>query len=554
MVEMLARRSRTVPSLLAACAAALAVAPAAASAGEKGFQYGVVAADVGQRSAILWARANGTGPALAQVSRGRRFGGCKIGRAPGSFKAFASADRDRTVQKRIGSLRPGTKYHYRWCMSGGRHSSTGSFETAPAPGRARTIRFALSGDQDALAEPGEDHPYWNRFQIWNRIRAEDNDFNVLMGDTIYSDTEVPGHGLAQVATTVPQKWRKYRINLGQEPWVRARGSASYYAHWDDHEFINDFSKFENSFPLSVGTVNINGKELYKRGLKAFRNYNPVGYQRKTGIYRSFRWGRNLEIFFLDERSFRSRSADYGGACDNPASSGNADLAPTAPQGVRNAFGALIPSLASPAPPACLAKINDPDRTMLGAAQLARFKRAVKRSTATFKVIFNEVPIQQFYALPYDRWEGYEAERQKLLNFLRNNVKNVVFLTTDDHANLVNDARLKTLEPGGPVDSGIMDITTGPIATANYALEIDDAVGGPYAGLIHSAFFKPVPPNGVGMTCAGMDQFSYAEVTVSGSELKVELKALGAGGRVLDTADIAANPGAAPCGPYVIPRS
>ena len=133
--------------------------------------------------------------------------------------------------------------------------------------------------------------------------------------------------------------------------------------------------------------------------------------------------------------------------------------------------------------------------MLGAAQLARFKRAIKRSTATFKVIFNEVPIQQFYALPYDRWEGYEAERQKLLRFLKNNVKNVVFLTTDDHANLVNDARLKTLEPGGPVDSGIMDITTGPIATANYALEIDDAVGGPYAGLIHDLFFKPAPPSG-----------------------------------------------------------
>ena len=24
---------------------------------------------------------------------------------------------------------------------------------------------------------------------------------------------------------------------------------------------------------------------------------------------------------------------------------------------------------------------------------------------------NELPIQQFYANPYDRWEGYEAERQ-----------------------------------------------------------------------------------------------------------------------------------------------
>ena len=31
---------------------------------------------------------------------------------------------------------------------------------------------------------------------------------------------------------------------------------------------------------------------------------------------------------------------------------------------------------------------------------------------------NETPIQQFYALPYDRWEGYAYERVKLLNALQ----------------------------------------------------------------------------------------------------------------------------------------
>ncbi len=64
-----------------------------------------------------------------------------------------------------------------------------------------------------------------------------------------------------------------------------------------------------------------------------------------------------------------------------------------------------------------------------------------------------MPIQQFYALPYDRWEGYAVERRELLEFLQQNVKNAVFLTTDVHANMVNDARLQTLEPGGPVNSG-----------------------------------------------------------------------------------------------------
>ncbi len=551
---MSVRRSRSfIAGVAAFSVAAIALAPTA-SAGEKGFKYGVTAGDVNQNSAILWARANGTGTALAQVAKGKNFGGCEIKQAPGRLKANVSSDNDRTVQKRIGDLRPGTKYHYRWCMSGGRHSSTGTFRTPPAPNQAKTIHFALTGDQDALPLPGKKTPYWNKFQIWNKVKAENNDFNVLLGDTIYSDTEVPGHTNAEIATTVPKKWNKYRINLGQKPWVNARGSASYYAHWDDHEFINDFSKFENVFPESGGDININGKTLYERGVKAFRNYNPVSYNKQTGIYRSFRWGKNLEIFFLDERSFRSQSADYGGACDNPAASGNPDLAPTAPQvPTRNTFGFIIPALLNPVPAACLTKINDPNRTMLGSKQLAKFKSAIKSSKATFKVIFNEVPIQQYYSLPYDRWEGYASERTKLLTFLKDKVKNVVFLTTDVHANLVNDARLKTLEPGGPVDSGITEVTTGPTATKNFAGEINDATGGSYAGLIHDLFYKPAPPTGVGMTCAGLDQFSYAEVSVSKSKLKVTLKALNAGGKVLDTADVAANPGAPACGPYVIPK-
>ena len=91
---------------------------------------------------------------------------------------------------------------------------------------------------------------------------------------------------------------------------------------------------------------------------------------------------------------------------------------------------------------------------------------------------NEVPIQQFYVLPYDRWEGYAAERAELLRYLQHNVKNVVFLTTDVHAKLINDARFKTLESGGPENSGITDVTVGPVATANFGVEIDRTTGQP----------------------------------------------------------------------------
>jgi alkaline phosphatase D len=533
------RRSRWISGGVGLIAmAALAAAPAAAGKAQ-GFSYGVSSGDVTSKSAILWAKADKKGKTYLQVVDGGGFGSCSADNAVAKVKA--AQDNDNTVQAKVKGLESDTDYRYRFCRPNGSKSDTGKFTTAPAAKRKQTIHFALAGDQDARPIPGGTTPYWNNFEVWKQIVSEGNDFNVLLGDTIYSDTEVPGYTLADVATTVKQKWAAYKTNLGQRRWVKAREAAAYYAHWDDHEFINDFARSESHFPYSndgvdQGATDISGETLYRRGVKAFTDYNPVKYSKQTGIYRSVRWGKNLEIFFLDERSFRSSRADYGGACDNPAGSGSPDLAPTAPQATRSLFSAIVPQLGNPVPPACLTAINDPNRTMLGSTQLKKFKKAIKNSGATFKVIFNEVPIQQFYALPYDRWEGYEAERSELLHFLQDKVRNAVFLTTDVHANMVNDARYNTLGPGGVQDSGILDVTTGPVATNPYAGEINDTIGNPSGGsLIHDVFLKPQPPAGVGMQCAAIDQFSYAEVRVSAKQLKIELLDQG-GNPVSDTGD------------------
>jgi alkaline phosphatase D len=530
--------------------AVLVTAPGAAAA-PKGFKFGVASGDVSKSSAILWARANRAGTALLQVKSGGGFGRCDIAAAPKNRKVKALKGNDFTIQARVNKLKPGRTYQYRWCMEGGKRSAVGSFDTAPNPNQSKTIRFAVTGDQDASPQPGTTTPYWNDFGVWRRIKAEENNFNVLMGDTIYSDSEVPGvGGVAGTAVSVAQKFAKYRLNLGQQPWTAVRGATSYYAHWDDHEFINDFARSQNVFPEEGGNVEVSGEKLYKNGVNAFRAYNPITYSAKNGIYRSFRWGKNLQVFFLDERSFRSAKADYGGQCDNPPGSGSPDLAPTAPEGSRKLFSLIVPSLANPAPPACVAAINDPNRTMLGSHQLAVFEKAIRSSTATFKVVMNEVPIQQFYALPYDRWEGYAAERIKLLTFLRDNVKNVVFLTTDVHASMVNDARLQTLEAGGPVNTGITEVTTGPIATKTFAGEINGAVGSPSAATsIRTLFFNAPPPAGVGMQCSSLDQFSYAQVSVGSTALRVDLKDI-EGKPVQNTAD-RAKP-AEPCPPIVIP--
>jgi phosphodiesterase/alkaline phosphatase D-like protein len=536
--------------ICAAAALALALAPSAPGKA-KGFKYGVSSGDVTSSSAILWAKAKKSGKAYLQVNEGGGFGACDGAHSLGKVKA--KNGHDNTLQAQVTELDADTDYRYRFCMPSGAHSTTGKLTTAPKSKKKETIRFALSGDQDARPAPGGSDPYWGPFDVWKRIVQQRNDFNVLMGDTIYSDTEVPGYGLDDIAISVAEKRAAYKTNLGSKPWVKARSSAAYYAHWDDHEFINDFSREESSFPYSnLGNTDISGEKLYKNGVKAFRDYNPVSYSKKTGIYRSIRWGKNLEIFFLDERSFRSASSDYGGTCDNPAGSGDPDLAPTAPQETRNLFSAIAPQLANPPSQACLDSINDPNRTMLGSKQLKKFKKAIAKSTAAFKVIFNEVPIQQFYALPYDRWEGYAAEREALLHFLADNVKNVVFLTTDVHASLVDDARFNTLGGPGVQNSGILDITTGPIGTETYAGEINGTLGNPSGGtLIHDLFFKPQPPSGVGMQCAALDQDSYAEVTVTNQQLRVDL--LDATNAPVQDTGEASNPGP-PCAPIVIPKS
>jgi alkaline phosphatase D len=184
---------------------------------------------------------------------------------------------------------------------------------------------------------------------------------------------------------------------------------------------------------------------------------------------------------------------------------------------------VTPSLAQPVSQACLDRINSPDRTFLGKRQLNRFMSDVKRSTARFKVIMNEMPIQQYYILPYDRWEGFEAERKQILRSLQS-VNNVIFLTTDVHATLINDARFKTLEQGGPENSGIFDVTVGPVATANFGLEIDGTTGQPgSAALVDAAFLTPPAPAGVGMQCSVLDKFSYGQVTVTRNRLTVTPK-------------------------------
>jgi len=492
-----------------AAAATLGLAVVSADAATPGFRHGVAAGEITVQSAIVWTRAPREGPVRVELQSGARI--LRV-------SARAKATSDLTVRIAVPVLRPGATHTYRF-VQGDTESPTGTFVAPFPPARGGSVRFAISGDADATpASNGK--PAFTTFGVYARMAAERNDFNINLGDTIYSDSEV---GNAPIARTRAQKWGKYKLGLALPALRKLRASAGLYSHWDDHEFINDFSRPEH------------GDAIYRAGVAAFTDYSPVRYSSATGLYRTVRWGKHLELFFLDERSFRSAKATQ--ACAG-------DLAPTAPQPVRDAFAAFAPALRHRVPPACLSALNDPSRTMLGARQYSAFTRAIARSTATWKVIVNEVPIQQYYALPYDRWEGYAAERERLLAFLKANVRNVVFLTTDTHANLVHEVRSRTLN-ASPESYGIWEVVTGPVATNTWAKEIDGFLGQTGSGVaIASLFFKPQPPNGLGMRCAAVDAYSYAQVVVTAERLTVALKDA-SGRNVREATGVA-------CRPLVVP--
>jgi hypothetical protein len=65
-----------------------------------------------------------------------------------------------------------------------------------------------------------------------------------------------------------------------------------------------------------------------------------------------------------------------------------------------------------------------------------------------------------------------------------------------------------------------------VATRTFAKEIDDTIGKPgTANLVRGAFFKPQPPNGVGMRCAAIDVYSYGEVRVDARRFRISFKDL-----------------------------
>jgi alkaline phosphatase D len=465
-------------SLLVVASLSLAAGAAAAPSGREGFgiRHGVVVGDVTPESALLWTRGGQSGTLRVWLS-----GGPHQPIEP----VQVSADDDWTGQVRLDGLAPAREYSYRVQFNPGGHTARGLFRTPPPEGAGAPVRLAFGGDvagQNVCRDANEGFP------IMDTIRAWRPDVFIGLGDMIYADNACAHRGMYGnvqragsfgPATDLAGFWAHWRYNRADPASKRLLGSTSYVGVWDDHEVLNDFGPLTDIGPSPPYPA---GVHMLPIGRRAFLDYTPVASAPR--LYRSFRWGRHLELFVLDTRSFRDANSAQDSAAD--------------------------------------------PKTMLGAEQLEWLKEGLAANAdATWKVIVSSVPMSIPTGFPAtngrDGWAngdqstGFENELLDILDFMADKgIDKPVWLTTDVHfAEAFSYVPFAAKHPNfvvheiatGPLNSGIFPIP----ASAN------DQTLNP------QILFGPAPAATVASWDAAKGSFNFGTLEVDAAgNLKVQI--------------------------------
>ena len=409
---------------------------------------GIASGDVTDHSAVIWSRANAQALMHAQYDTTLSFLHAK------SKTVLVDKATDFAGHIKLYSLAPDTLYHYRvWFSSpssinNSKSSSSssslrimttdsmiGNFKTAPnrlssnSNNALKPISFVIGGDLGGQnyckrMDTGGIHGY----PIFSIMQSLSPDFFIFNGDQIYGDNTCSANGPSNVTgwtnlegnfpsvidnkvnwsnqTQVQDIYNKHWEYNRADPHLQSLlRNTSMYSQADDHEVVNDYggkwSYFTNSTEGRSGFHN-----LTKAGVKAFFDFSPIDRNgtESNRIYRSFHWGKDLDLFILDMHSYRSRN----------------DLSDT-PQN---------------------------NKTLLGRDQLRWIEQSLLNSTAVWKVISADVPttIPNCFnkQLGCDNWatnstsnstfkKTFTRERSNFLKFLDDhNIKNVVTVATDVH--------------------------------------------------------------------------------------------------------------------------
>jgi alkaline phosphatase D len=382
--------------------------------------HGVASGDVTDSSAVIWAAVDRPAELHVRVK-------AIVGSAPAREVVGSSAEPPAlTATANLFGLEPGTDYRYEvWFTSAAGSSAVeaGRFTTAPAASVSRAVSFIWSGDLG-----GQKYCRRERlgYPIFGPMAEFAPDFFVANGDMIYADNECPAEGPQPDWKNVPGEFKSvtdpsldwtdaaavdaayaghWRYNRADEAFQNFLRGTSMYVQWDDHEVTNDFAARSPAYPALPERAGF--AQLVAAGRRWLFAFHPIARDRAEPdrIYRSVRWGRELELFILDARSYRSENA-----------------------------------------------LEDSDanaKTILGAEQRAWLESGLARSTATWKFVSSDVPLsvptgsaadargRDAFAsgtgAKLDGSTGFERELVSILKALdRKRVRNVVFIATDVH--------------------------------------------------------------------------------------------------------------------------
>lgn len=407
------------------------------------FVHGVASGDPLPDGVVLWTRVtpsaqarpgSGLGPPTRvgwEISRDRHFK-----RVVSRGTRIATTRRDHTVHVDVRGLRADTTYWYRFEALGAT-SRIGRTKTAPAADARTAVRFGV------MSCANYD---WGYFAGYRHLAGRrDLDAVLHLGDYIYEygpeGPLLPGVEPTRVRAARPRHecttLADYRVRHGSYKLDRDLQSL-HAAHpmiavWDDHEIANDtWRKGAENHQPEEGAWSARAHA----GRRAWLDWLPVRHVDPDDFYRiqrRLRFGELVDLWMLDERRFR----------DEP------------PQSAQFSYGSVDPA------------VNDPDRTMLGDAQRHWLTRGLARSTATWKVLGNQVPffplvlgagvpeavqeilapiedqlVQPAATAYVDDWNGYAAERKLLIEGMAE-LDDVVILTGDVHQSFATDIPAST---------------------------------------------------------------------------------------------------------------
>ncbi|VEP13134.1 conserved hypothetical protein [Hyella patelloides LEGE 07179] len=411
---------------------------------------GVASGDTTQDSTVLWTRSTVLGNVTFEYATDAEFNNIV-----GTVDAEVT-DTTLPVKVEIGDLEAGTDYYYR-VTDGAGDTETGEFTTSAELGTYNGFRFGATGDwQQAPPYPSLANADERNLELF-----------IKLGDTIFADAETPAlPGISQARELSDFRTKHgeiltSRVGLNTVPEIYS--STSILATIDDHEIVNNFAGGaapgdspdapdigSSDEPLFTDDVEfVNDTAVYESSLQAYQEYHPLQdrFYGETGdfrtanerqLYRYNTYGSDAAVIMLDSRSFRDDQLD--------------PVNPSDPNDTTRFFGEAF----------------DPNRTLLGRQQVADLKADLLEADAngiTWKFITIPEPIQNFGLLgAEDRFEGYAAERNEILQFIdENDIDNVVFMAGDFHGTIVNNLTYQTTPGGEQIATNAFEIVTGPAA-------------------------------------------------------------------------------------------